>query len=377
HAPQFTSVPVVTVLAGQQYKYQNTAFDADSDYLRFDKITGPSLLSSLNSMDYADHHVATLTWLTTTADVGMYSIRLRVSDLYGGYADQSFVLSVVSGQEWPPVITSTPVVAAYVNTAYTYQATATDQDADPLTFSIPTTGAQPVPQAPAGMTANAAGLVTWTPTAAQLGTQSVSLKVSDTHGNSMTQVYNVLVLQKPGNHPPIFISTAPPTTPATELYLYPSKAIDPDGDIVTYSLTQAPTGMSVSAGTGMIAWQTTSASAGNSYPVTVQASDGNGGLATQSFTVTVTSAPPSAPGTLEGTKYADLNNNGVRDANYLYPPPSTLQAISLQEKALAEAPVAIAYDPLINAMLLAVSVSAAPSGMSSILKWTTYLKEVF
>ena len=36
----------------------------------------------------------------------------------------------------PPVFTSVPIVSGNVNTAYTYQATATDADNDPLTFAL-------------------------------------------------------------------------------------------------------------------------------------------------------------------------------------------------------------------------------------------------
>src|SRR5262249_105319 len=39
-----------------------------------------------------------------------------------------------------------------------------------------------------------------------------------------------------------------------EKYLYKVKAIDPDGDALTYSLTTAPAGMAIDPSTGLISW---------------------------------------------------------------------------------------------------------------------------
>src|SRR5207249_1876138 len=100
----------------------------------------------------------------------------------------------------------TPIVNANVNAAYTYQATAADLDNDALTFSLTS--------APTGMTINATtGLVQWTPTASQLGTQSVTIKVTDAGGLYATEPYSILVQQAVGNHPPIFV-TMPVTSVA-------------------------------------------------------------------------------------------------------------------------------------------------------------------
>jgi hypothetical protein len=136
HAPRWISVPVVTVVAGNLYSYAPTAVDADNDPLRFSVVSGPAGMAPL------DYSLGPIVWATTTSNVGTYPIRLRVSDGQGGYADQTFVLAVITlptGMQQgntPPVFTSTPVVDANVNTAYTYQATATDIDGDtPLTFA--------------------------------------------------------------------------------------------------------------------------------------------------------------------------------------------------------------------------------------------------
>lgn len=70
-----------------------------------------------------------------------------------------------------PVITSTAPTTATVGVLYSYQAAATDADGDTLSWSLSVK--------PTGMTVSAAGLVSWTPTAGQEGSHSVTLQVSD------------------------------------------------------------------------------------------------------------------------------------------------------------------------------------------------------
>jgi hypothetical protein len=76
-------------------------------------------------------------------------------------------------------------------------------------------------------------------------------------------------------------------------YSYDVNAVDPEGDTLTYALTQSPTGMTINATTGVISWTPAGNQAG-ANPVTVQVTDNgttNGApdskSATQSFTVTV------------------------------------------------------------------------------------------
>jgi len=89
----------------------------------------------------------------------------------------------------------------------------------------------------------------------------------------------------PVNQPPSITSTAVTTATAGAAYSYQVTATDPNaGDVLSYALSTAPTGMTIGATTGLIQW--TPGTAGD-FPVTVTVSDGNGGTATQPFTLTV------------------------------------------------------------------------------------------
>jgi len=85
------------------------------------------------------------------------------------------------------------------------------------------------------------------------------------------------------NSSPVIESTPATTTKEGAVYTYDVEATDPNGDTLTYSLTNSPTGMTINSTTGVITW--TPAAAG-SFDVTVEVSDGSKS-ATQSFTITV------------------------------------------------------------------------------------------
>lgn len=68
------------------------------------------------------------------------------------------------------------------------------------------------------------------------------------------------------------------------------RASDPDGDPLTFSLKDAPAGMSIDRGTGWVRWVTSPGIPGK-VPFTVVVSDGAGGESTARFTVTVAEQP--------------------------------------------------------------------------------------
>jgi len=70
------------------------------------------------------------------------------------------------------------------------------------------------------------------------------------------------------------------------------RASDPDGDPLTYSLKDAPAGMSIDRKTGWVRWATSPGTAGK-VPFTVIVSDGAGGESTARFTVTIAEQTPA------------------------------------------------------------------------------------
>ena len=71
-----------------------------------------------------------------------------------------------------------------------------------------------------------------------------------------------------------------------KVYTYQIKATDPDGDALTYSLKVAPAGMTINSSTGLIQWNIPE-DFNKKTPITISVTDGNGGEATQSFTLDI------------------------------------------------------------------------------------------
>lgn len=128
-------------------------------------------------------------------------------------------------------------------------------------------------------------------------------RVRAVNGTGMSAYSNTATAATSGGTPQAPTITSTPVLAATAglAYSYDVNATDPNGDILTYSLTTFPAGMTINAGTGLIAWTPTSAQA-PSQAVVVRVTDPGGLFATQSFTISVgtTSTIPATPTTLTG-----------------------------------------------------------------------------
>jgi len=145
-----------------------------------------------------------------------------------------------------PQIVSTAVVTADEGQPYEYAVAAIDPDQDTLTYSLTV--------APVGMAVDGDGLITWLPGAP--GFVDVTLVVDDANGGVVSQSFQIDVSPAvvPNNDPEI---GSTPVTTATEgvPYQYAVTATDADQDVLTYSLTVAPTGMAVDASGLICGWR--------------------------------------------------------------------------------------------------------------------------
>lgn len=276
-APVIGTVAPTAATTGVAFVYAPSATDADGDPLAWSVSTAPAGMT-------VDAVTGRLTWTPDAAQVGANPVVLRVDDGRGGRAEQAFTVQVAQGNR-APSITSTPALAATVGIAYVYDVDAVDPDGDTLAYSLDT--------APGGMTIDAAtGRIAWSPAAAQVGNAPVTVRATDPAGAFVAQGFTVVV-NTPANANPVFTTVAPTVATATLPYDYDADATDADGDPVRFALVAAPAGMTVDADTGRVRWTPGLAQTG-SFPVVLQATDGRGGSASQSFTVVVAVAPPNA-----------------------------------------------------------------------------------
>ena len=195
-APEITTAAITTATEDQLYTYDVSATDADpGDTLTYSLETAPMGI---------DIDPVTGMITGTPGDEAVVSsnpITVVVTDSQGATDSQSFNVTVTNVNDAPVIYSIAPDVA-FTDTEYDYPLQASDPDpAETFTFSIAT--------GPAGMTIDSAtGALTWTPTAAQIGTHTVTALVTDAGGLMGSQTFTVEVA--PDARMPIVTLTAIP-----------------------------------------------------------------------------------------------------------------------------------------------------------------------
>ena len=153
---------------------------------------------------------------------------------------------------------------------------ATDPDpSDTLSYALSS--------GPTGARIDSAGVVNWTPTQDQVGTQRFTVTVTDLSNAIVSQEFSVQVSEF--DDPPTFATT--PVTSATEdsPYQLNLQANDEEGGPLQYILSVAPESMTVDS-TGILTWLPSAADVG-SHIVEVTITDPSGQSASLSFTIEV------------------------------------------------------------------------------------------
>ncbi len=283
-----TSPPQVLAVVGQSYQSQFQAQDADTDPLRFGLDQAPAGMT-------LDPATGLLAWTPAADQLGTHTIIVTVSDDREGQDSVTLPFEVVAAApNMPPAITSTPRTRIHLGGRYLYSVAASDANNDPIALTLST--------APAGMTLDPAmGLVEWEPTPDQLGNNAVEVRADDGRGGVTVQSYVVNVMTAMSNEPPRIVSAPVVTGTAEQPYVYDLRAEDPEYDPLVWSLIAAPRGMSIHPRLGTLRWIPAADQAGPA-DVVVLLTDGQGGRATQSFTIivrggnlppTISSAPPT------------------------------------------------------------------------------------
>jgi len=282
--PTITSTPPAQATVGQRYQYQAVVDNPDGQDLTFDLPFRPAGMA-------VDPQTGVVVWTPTADEVGAQSALLRARDARGDVVLQDLSITVAQAGT-PPVITSTPPAQAYVGLAYEYDVHAQTASGGALAYSLQ--------NAPAGMAVDpSTGVLTWVPTAGELGAQTAALTVEDSAGNQASQTIDVIVSASAPASTPVISSTPPTTVRLGNLYWYPVQASDPSGAALIYTLVAAPAGMTVDT-TGLIQWRPSAGQLG-SNPVTLEVDNGHGGTAGQSFTVNATNLFTPLPPVITST----------------------------------------------------------------------------
>ena len=232
-----------------------------------------------------DDNTGLLSWTPTSLQLGERTFGIKVKDGKGGESTQILKATVINPvPNTNPVINSQPRTITRLGNTYVYEINATDADGDILSYNLLTK--------PSGMTKEK-NLISWTPTAAQSGDNSVVIQVSDSQGGSTTQAFNLSVASVAPNLPPVITNTPNLITNLLQEYQVNFTGVDPDGDALVWSLDAAPSGMVIDANTGALRWQPSSTFLGGNT-VKVRLTDSYGMYVGTEFSLYVngTNTPP-------------------------------------------------------------------------------------
>lgn len=270
HAPVLAGIAdQAGVLGGEEIRIELVATDPDpGDVLNWTLSAAPSGMS-------IDPTNGVVTWTPLPGQVGSHTVSVEVCDRYQHSASASFEVAVIAAIP-PPLIASIADQVALVDTVLQVQVEVANPGAGaPLAYSLD--------EAPAGMQINpASGLITWTPTSADVGMHEVIVAVINSADQMDTEPFTVHV---------VLDAAAPVLAPIADQHGKPGiafglavQASDADGDPLQFSLPSHPPGMSIDADSGDIRWLPALQHLGP-HPVTVRVSDPLGLEDSASFSV--------------------------------------------------------------------------------------------
>jgi hypothetical protein len=187
------------------------------------------------------------TWLSlsneyvngTATPVGWYWCKVWANDSYGGSDLEEWDVTVTEGNQ-APYFTSTPVYTVANNTAYYYDANATDPDSDPITYGLQT-------DCPNLEIDDETGEVTGTPDFA--GDYFVNVTADDGENPPAYQNFSLSVTTTP----PSFTSSPIESWQHGTTYTYDADATDPEGEDLLFDLEGNGTAfLTIIPGTGVV-----------------------------------------------------------------------------------------------------------------------------
>ena len=287
-APSFTSSPEISGVEDNLYTYDIITIDPDAGDTR--TISGLSIPDWLILVENGDG-TANLSGIHTNNEVGTFSIVLNVRDAIGANVNQNFTVTITNTND-VPFFNSNPITAAFEDVSYTYSIQGDDVDeGDQVTItqnSIPS-------WLNFSATGSGTALLSGTPTNANLGANSVSLRVTDESGAFVSQ--NFIITVNNANDPPAFTSNPITQTIEDDIYTYAVSTSDPDaGDILIIRALVLPNWLELtdnSDGTAILTGTPENQDVGLSN-VVLNVEDASGDNANQNFAIEVTNTndPP-------------------------------------------------------------------------------------
>ncbi|MFZ4858363.1 MAG: PKD domain-containing protein [Desulfuromonadaceae bacterium] len=219
-------------------------------------------------------------WIPDFNQSGVYGVTFTLSD--GKSSAIETVRITVANTNRPPVLAFIGSKTVSENSALSFSVSASDPDTatdnDTLTYTAN--------GLPAGATFTGQAFA-WTPGYdAAPGPYPVTFTATDSHAASAGETVTISVTNS--NRPPtLAVQQSASGAEGSSLTFTITGAFDPDGDTLTYSATNLPSGATVNPATGQLTWSAPSFTSSGTYTATIRVTDTGGQFAEQPVTITI------------------------------------------------------------------------------------------
>ena len=298
--PTISGTPPTSVTAGQPYSFRPTASDPDGQALTYSIINRPTWATFSTT-------TGSLSGTPTSSNVGSFgSVVISVSDGSASAALPAFAITVVAAPNNPPTISGTPPTSVTAGQPYAFTPSASDPDAgQTLRFGIA--------NQPSWASFDAAtGRLAGTPAAGTTASSSnIVISVSDGTASATLAPFRITVTA--ANRAPTINGTPPSSVTVGQAYSFRPTASDPDGQALSFSITNKPSWMSFNSATGALTGTPGSGQVATYSGIIISASDGASSASLPAFSVTVADVQTGAA-TLSWTP-PTLNEDGTPITN--------------------------------------------------------------
>lgn len=218
-----------------------------------------------------------IVWVPTINQIGSQRVIVRAVDADGAVAMQDFNIEVGAPNS-APIVTSKPANPIATNTLFSYAIDAQDAEQISLKYTMLT--------GPSGANVDlSSGVLTWTPSATQIGNFDFVIDVSDGVGGNTLHAFTLSVQDALANTTPFSIRS--PRSDASLLSKYISRVdgVDATGQRLLTELRSGPAGLTLDA-SGLIQWLPTASQLGP-QTVSVRYHSSSGSTEDHQFTVLV------------------------------------------------------------------------------------------
>ncbi len=267
--PTIDVLDKTSIAEDSYYEKTYSGSDKNGDTLTWNVTTNASWLQ------WGENNI-TLFGYTSNAFVGVYWVRVNLSDGVDGYDEHYFNLTVTNIE---PIIKTTNINIAKEEVYYYNDYDSTDDGSGTITWGLET-GAGWLTLDPI------TGVLNGTPGNSDVGELWVNISVDDGFG-ALTWTKFILIVQNT-NDPPVITSGDNHTATEDALYnvQYQAIDIDPTNDVLTWGMRTDAKWLNLGQSTGQLSGTPENKDVGE-YWINISVSDGNGGIDWSNFSLTV------------------------------------------------------------------------------------------